>query len=76
MLVLTRKIGEEIIIDGRIRVTITQIKGEKVRLGIEAPPEVTVDRQEVHDRRRQFTEPDAVAVDLPTGTPPKVLQPR
>jgi carbon storage regulator len=78
MLVLTRKIGEEIIIDGRIRVTITQIKGDKVRLGIEAPPEVAVDRQEVHERRKQFAAPDAVVTDrpAPTSTAPKVLQPR
>jgi carbon storage regulator len=60
MLVLTRKIGEEIIIDGRIRVTITQIKGDKVRIGIAAPPEVRVDRQEVHERRQEFVEPDIV----------------
>jgi carbon storage regulator len=60
MLVLTRKIGEEIIIDGRIRVTVTQIKGDKVRIGIAAPPEVRVDRQEVHERRQEFAEPDIV----------------
>jgi carbon storage regulator len=77
MLVLTRKIGEEIIIDGRIRVTVTQIKGDKVRLGIDAPAEVPVDRQEVHDRRRQFAEPDAVVErPEPASNPPKVLQPR
>jgi carbon storage regulator len=78
MLVLTRKIGEEIIIDGRIRVTVTQIKGDKVRLGIEAPPEVAVDRQEVHERRRQFAEPDAVVADrsTPPSPAPKALQPR
>ncbi len=59
MLVLTRRIGEEIIIDNRIRVTIVSIDGGKVRLGIAAPPEVRVDRQEVHERRREFAaEPD------------------
>lgn len=61
MLVLTRRIGEEIIIDGRIRVTITAIKGDKVRVGITAPPDVLVDREEVHQRRREFAEPDVVA---------------
>jgi carbon storage regulator len=78
MLVLTRKIGEEIIIDGRIRVTVTQIKGDKVRLGIDAPAEVPVDRQEVHERRRQFAEPDAVVTErpAPASNPPKALQPR
>ncbi len=61
MLVLTRKIGEEIIIDGTIRVTIAGIKGDKVRIGIDAPPEVRVDRAEVHERRQEFTDA-AVAV--------------
>jgi carbon storage regulator len=62
MLVLTRRIGEEIIIDDRIRVTVVSIDGGKVRLGISAPPEVRVDRQEVHERRREFAaRPDVVA---------------
>ncbi len=60
MLVLTRKIGEEIIIDGRIRVTVTAVKGDKVRIGISAPPDVRVDRAEVHQRRAQFEEHDAL----------------
>ena len=56
MLVLTRKVGQDIIIGDNIRITITQIKGDKVRIGIDAPPQVTVDRQEVHERRRDFTD--------------------
>jgi len=59
MLVLTRSIGDEIIIDGRIRVRITAVKGDRVRIGVEAPPEVSVDRAEVHFRRREFAEPQA-----------------
>ena len=62
MLVLTRKIGDEIIIDGRIRVRITAVKGDRVKVGVEAPPEVSVDRSEVHARRQEFVqaEPDCV----------------
>ena len=59
MLVLTRSIGDEIIIDGRIRVRITAVKGDRVRVGIEAPPEVSVDREEIHRRRFEFAEPQA-----------------
>jgi len=60
MLVLTRKIGEDIIIDGCIRVTVTAIKGEKVRIGISAPPEIRVDREEVHQRIQEFAEPHLI----------------
>lgn len=50
MLVLSRKIGESIIIDGCITVTLNDIDGRKVRIGITAPPEVRVDREEIHRR--------------------------
>lgn len=54
MLVLTRRVGEEIVIDGTIRIMVVAVKGDKVRLGISAPPSITVDRKEVHDRRIEF----------------------
>lgn len=49
MLVLSRKINECIIIDGRIRVRIVRVDGEVVKVGIEAPTDVPVHRQEVYD---------------------------
>ncbi|MBT4166382.1 carbon storage regulator CsrA [archaeon] len=49
MLVLSRKRDESIIIGDNIRVTIVDIRGEKVRLGIDAPTEVPVYRREVHE---------------------------
>jgi carbon storage regulator len=54
MLVLSRHIGEEIVIDGNITVVVVGIKGDRVRIGISAPPSVTVDRKEVHERRGEF----------------------
>ena len=51
MLVLTRKVGEEIVIGDNIHITVVAIKGEKVRIGISAPKEVIVDRQEIHEKR-------------------------
>jgi carbon storage regulator len=47
MLVLTRKQNEKIVIGDNIVITIVRIQGEKVRLGIEAPPEVRVLRDEL-----------------------------
>lgn len=47
MLVLTRQRDEAIIINGNIKVTIVDIRGDKVRLGIEAPKEVPVNREEI-----------------------------
>ena len=49
LLVLSRRIGEEIVIDEHIVITIVEIRGDKVRLGIVAPKEVPVHRQEVYD---------------------------
>jgi len=47
MLVLTRRIGEEILIAGNIRVTVVAVKGQNVRLGIMAPASVPVARLEL-----------------------------
>lgn len=47
MLVLSRKVGESIQIDGGIRVTVTQVRGGRVRLSIEAPAEMRVLRKEL-----------------------------
>jgi carbon storage regulator len=49
MLILSRKTGESIIIDGRILVKIVRIEGGMVKVGIDAPAEVPVHRQEVFD---------------------------
>lgn len=49
MLVLSRKKDERIIIDNKIEIVVVEIRGDKVRLGIEAPKEVPVHRKEVHE---------------------------
>lgn len=54
MLVLTRRVNEAIVIDGNIEIRIVSIKGDKVRIGINAPDDVCVDREEVHQRRPCF----------------------
>jgi carbon storage regulator len=50
MLILTRKVGETIVINENIRVTVLAIKGSQIRLGVEAPADVPVHRQEIQER--------------------------
>ena len=54
MLVLSRRLGEEIIIDGHIRVSVLSVTGGRVHIGIAAPDDIAVDRAEVHDRWQEF----------------------
>lgn len=49
MLILSRKLGESIVIDGHIRVKIMRVDGDVVKIGIEAPMSVPVHRQEVYE---------------------------
>lgn len=48
MLVLSRHVDEEIVIDGHIRINVIDIRGDKVRLGIDAPKSIPVHRGEIH----------------------------
>ena len=50
MLVLTRRPGEQIVIGDGIRVTVVSLGPGRVKIGIEAPPNVRIDRQEIHER--------------------------
>lgn len=50
MLILTRKVGETLMIGDEIEVTILSLKGNQVRIGVNAPKEVPVHREEIYDR--------------------------
>ena len=56
MLVLARKRDEQIVIGDNIVVTVVDIRGDKVRLGIAAPMDVPVHRSEIHDALRKAAE--------------------
>lgn len=52
MLVLSRRLNQSIVIAGEVRVTVLAISPSRVELGVEAPRQITVDREEIHQRRR------------------------
>lgn len=56
MLILTRKAGEKLVINDNIVITILEFKGNQVRVGIDAPDEVSILREEVYDRIMQIDE--------------------
>lgn len=65
MLVLTRKLGESIAIDDHIKIVVVQIKGKQVRLGIQAPKETKIHREEVYaaiqEQNKEAAKPVAMA---------------
>jgi carbon storage regulator len=72
MLVLSRKKNESIVINNDIVITVVEIRGDKVRLGIVAPKEVPVPRQEVYDAihgKEPGDAPAPVVVNKPTDNP-------
>jgi carbon storage regulator CsrA len=52
MLILTRRVGETLMIGNEVTVTVLSIKGNQVRLGISAPKDVAVHREEIYDKVR------------------------
>ncbi|GIW90948.1 MAG: hypothetical protein KatS3mg109_1380 [Pirellulaceae bacterium] len=65
MLVLSRKQGESLIINGDIRVTVTRISGNRVSIGIEAPSDVRIVRAELNRADRRDTQPALPGMDEP-----------
>ncbi|MGE0384229.1 MAG: carbon storage regulator CsrA [Gammaproteobacteria bacterium] len=53
MLILTRRVGESLVIGDKINVTVLGVKGNQVRLGVNAPKDVTVHREEIYQRIQQ-----------------------
>src|SRR5436309_3498614 len=67
MLVLTRKTDQSIMIGNDIEITILEVRGEQVRVGIRAPRDVSIHRKEVFD---QIREANRTATDAPTDALP------
>jgi len=70
MLILTRKLGERIAIGDDVTITLLEIKGSQVKLGIEAPKSISIHRQEIYERIREenLRSSEVSASDLSNAT--------
>ena len=59
MLILTRRVGETLMIGDDVAVTVLGVKGNQVRIGVKAPKDVTVHREEIYERIREEDEGNA-----------------
>ena len=59
MLILTRRVGESLMIGDDINVTVLSIRGNQVRIGVSAPKDVSVHREEIYERIQHEDEPAA-----------------
>ena len=64
MLILSRKSGETVVIDGRIRVKVIRVEGDVVKIGIDAPADISVHRQEIYDEIQRSNQ-EAATPDQP-----------
>jgi carbon storage regulator len=75
MLILSRKLNESIVIDGRIIVKVLRIDKDTVKLGIQAPAELPVHREEIHEviqRNKQAAERNAAGTGEPGKAAPEI----
>jgi carbon storage regulator len=68
MLILTRRVGETVMIGNEVTVTVLSVKGNQVRIGVNAPKDVAVHREEIYDRIRREDDGDSQ-----TGAPARIV---
>ncbi len=63
MLILTRRVGESLKVGDDITITVLGVKGNQVRIGVSAPRDVAVHREEIYNRIQEDDKPESVAED-------------
>jgi carbon storage regulator len=61
MLILTRRVGETVMIGNEVTVTVLGVKGNQVRIGVNAPKDVAVHREEIYERIKRGEDPGAAS---------------
>jgi carbon storage regulator len=70
MLILTRRVGETVMIGDDVTITVLGVKGNQVRVGINAPKNVAVHREEIYERIKREQQSDAAERSDSADTPP------
>ncbi len=69
MLILTRRVGETLVIGDNVTVTVLGVKGNQVRIGVNAPKDVAVHREEIYERIKREREEAQQPPETPEDTP-------
>lgn len=68
MLILTRRVGETLMIGDDVTVTVLGVKGNQVRIGVNAPKDVSVHREEIYERIKKEQQQGLSGGEKPTGS--------